>query len=91
LERALFEVPHQRFQVLFKLTAVQLDADLIDTSLAFIAFYRAKGFVHQLQVDSSRQRVVLDLQWSHHSQLPDFFPFVDLPESPYARAVESVS
>jgi hypothetical protein len=62
LKRALLEVTHQRFQVLIEVLRKHLDTDPVDASLAFVAFDRSKGFVHQLERNPSRQRVMFDLQ-----------------------------
>ena len=91
LKRAVLEIPPQRGEVLIKLSREQLDADPIHTRLALVAFDGAKGFVHQLQGDSSRERMVLLCQWSDHRHCLRFHPQFDSLVSSERRAVEIVA
>jgi hypothetical protein len=55
LKRAIFEFPHQGMEVVHEVSAVHLDANLIDPCGASIALDCLKGVTHQSNIDSTNQ------------------------------------
>lgn len=59
LERAIFEFPHQSMEVVHEVSAIHLDANLIDPRGASIALDGLKGVTHETNIDSANQGMSL--------------------------------
>ncbi len=59
LERAIFEFPHQSMEVVHEVSAIHLDANLIDPCGASIALDGLEGVTHETNIDSANQGVNL--------------------------------
>jgi hypothetical protein len=55
LKGAIFEFPHQSMEVVHEVSAVHLDANLIDPRGASIALDGLKGVTHEIHIDSANQ------------------------------------
>ena len=55
LKRAIFEFPHQSMEVVHEVSAIHLNANLIDPRGASIALDGLKGVTHEINIDSANQ------------------------------------